>query len=99
MDECRCSEKLAAMEKALQLQHIEYMRRLAELNHAHALARDDWQRALPREVHESDIRRLEAAIYANEKSVSSMNGRMVGFGAAITVVLALLQLAFKYVGK
>lgn len=95
----RCMDKIAAMEQAVVLQHTEYMRRLDELNHAHEQARADWQRALPREVHDGDIRRLESAIYANEKAVTNANGRMVGFGAAITIVLALLELALRFIGK
>lgn len=42
-------QKLFLEKDALNLQKDEYARRLNELNHAHKIAEDNWQKTLPRE--------------------------------------------------
>jgi hypothetical protein len=41
-----------ALAKAVEIQAIETLRRLDELNHAHATAMENWRQSLPRELFE-----------------------------------------------
>ena len=41
---------------AVGLAHVETLRRLEELNHAHAIAIENWRQSLPREVYEAAVR-------------------------------------------
>ena len=59
-DSRQVSESQRATNKiAVDLAHVETLRRLDELNHAHANAIENWRQSLPREVYDSNVRELQ----------------------------------------
>lgn len=79
---------LAALDKALQHQAVEYERRLTDLNHSHAQAKDALATYIPREIYEkshsevrdwerkSDLRfvEIEQRLKANEMGLVNLPG-------------------------
>ena len=70
-------------EEALRIQAAEYERRLNDLNHAHALARDTLATYLPREIFEKEHAALQTRVEYNSKRIelilaSNINAEVYG---------------------
>jgi len=88
----------AAYTKALELQAVENQRRLAELNHAHQQAQENWARSLPRETFAGYVEQAEKWREEVNKSISAAQGaigllRFLGFVGVLALLMALLRLA------
>jgi len=84
--------------RALDLQAAEVSRRLAELNHAHQQAQENWARSLPRETFASVQADLEKWRAGVDKSINGAVGaiallRFLGLAGALALLMALLRIA------
>jgi hypothetical protein len=92
-----------ALAKAVEIQAIETLRRLDELNHAHALAAKNWQQSLPRELFEqwrddhskwketvNTAMALGAQVHANTSRVESRIGTIETMANKLSGALILL---------
>lgn len=72
----RLEEKLAAADKAKELQAREYERRLQDLNHAHRQAMERNATFVSREIYDGGIREAHAAINAVKTSFEAMSNSL-----------------------
>jgi hypothetical protein len=86
-----------AFSKALELQAAEYSRRMAELNHAHQQAQDNWARSLPRETFSNFVDQwdkwrsdVNASINAAQGGLSLL--RFIGLAGMLAFLMELLRL-------
>ncbi len=84
--------------RALDLQAAEVSRRLAELNHAHQQAQENWARSLPRETFaqvQEDLDKWRTDV--NQKISGAIGAiallRFLGLAGALALLMALLRIA------
>jgi hypothetical protein len=88
--------RLSSIEKALQLQAAEYMRRLDELNHAHQKAMEDKAEFLKKEVFEQGQKEVSMWRQAVQSALDKAEGAatvkaaMYAIGASLAVGVLIL---------
>jgi len=98
--------KLSAKETALQLQATEYERRLEVLNHAHDEAVRVQNTYVPRDLFDERLmdlskQRDEDMKWRDEvnKALASIAGRSAGYSVAVGLVLTLVMIVMRLLGK
>lgn len=84
------------LKEAKELQAVEYERRLAELNHAHQTAMDNWRMSLPREVFEAfhaEFRTWRDAVNTHMTASATMPSALAGLDKRLESAETTLQQA------
>ena len=90
-------ERMTAQERANDLQRTEVLRRLDELNHAHAQARDDFTKFQTREGFElfkTDSIRFQQDV---RERLATISGRNTAFVFVLGVGFSILQVILRFV--
>jgi hypothetical protein len=89
-------ERVAALDRATELQACEYARRLDELNHAHAQALQDRGHFLAREVWEAYISQLESWRASVTTELALTRGKALGWTLAMGSGVVILTLLLRW---
>lgn len=87
----RLQQQKESNEKALILQANAYEKHLAALNHEAEQLKSMQSTYIPREVYERDISEIEGKLEKVNKWQDVMSGRIIGFGLAWTILIAIIQ--------
>lgn len=87
----RLFQQKEANEKALILQAKEYEKHLSELNGEAGRLKDMQSTYIPREVYERDKAEWIDKLEKLTKWQDVMSGRIIGFGLAWTILIAIIQ--------
>lgn len=87
----RLKQQKEASEKALILQANAYEKHLAALNHEADQLKSMQSTYIPREVYERDNMEVQGKLDKLTKWQDVMSGRIIGFGLAWTILIAIIQ--------
>lgn len=85
--------RLEEKEVALSLQAKEYERRLDDLNHAHALAKDALSTYIPREVYEKFVQDMSEWQKSVDIDRSQLTTKNTAYAAITALIIALMSVA------
>lgn len=91
------AEKFLSVNRALELQAKEYERRLQELNHAHAIAKEKEKDTLPREIFYAFRDEYEKRHRVLELALTAIQSRGTTWIVAIGIFLSALTVALRFI--
>jgi hypothetical protein len=92
-------QRLAAIDKATELQAKEYERRLSELNHAHAKAEERDELFLKKEVFEITLAEWRIWRDSVNSMASEAKGRAVMLSSVISIGVGLIVFILSHIWK